>query len=414
MKWTRWGIVTALVLLMSATVFAQDAQTPEALCEAATPAEEPATREYAQPEDVLEDGVDYLAVICTEAGPITVDLYEDLTPLTVNNFVFLAQEGYYNNTTFHRVMEGFMAQAGDPTGTGAGGPGYQFADEFLGFLTFDRAGLLAMANAGAGTNGSQFFITYDVTDWLNYAHTIFGDVVDGMDNAEALSLRDPQANPEGEGDALDTVIIVTDPATLDVELPESATPATVEEMEEAMSALVDAEAELGLTYDTEVSGSTTAEDVVAAAPESVQEDYSAALAENGFNFRHQVKLNNTECVADYGFDFVQYTTDAFETTQGASAVLNSGILDEVNTADGFEKVEDNTSGLLQFNRPATDCTGAEAVDTRVYLQRGRYLVRMDSSFVAELAAQYPLDRILGEQFIQLFESFLVDVYSSER
>lgn len=413
MKWTRWGVVMALVLLMSATVFAQDAQTPEALCEAAVPAEEPASRQYTQPEDILEAGVDYMAVLCTQAGPVTVDLFEDLTPLTVNNFVFLAQEGYYNNTTFHRVLEGFMAQAGDPTGTGAGGPGYQFDDEFIGFLTFDRPGLLAMANAGAGTNGSQFFITYAPTDWLNYAHTIFGEVVAGMENAEALTLRDPQGSPDGDGDSLDTVIIVTDPATLDIDLPEGTAPATVEQIEEAMSQLNGAEAEIGLAYNEEISGSMTLDEVVATAPESVQEDYSSALADNGFNFRHQVKLDNSECVADYGFDFVQYTTDAYETADGASTVLNSGVIDEVNTAEGFEKVEDNLSGLLQFNKAATDCSGGDAVDVRIYLQRGRYIVRMESSFLAELADQYPLDRILGEQFVRLFESFLVDAYRSE-
>ncbi|MCA9912212.1 MAG: peptidylprolyl isomerase, partial [Anaerolineae bacterium] len=117
------------------------------LCDSATPTE-PATRSYSQAEQVLEDGVDYQAIFCTDAGPIYVDLFEDQTPVTVNNFVFLAQNNYYDNTIFHRVIQDFMAQGGDPTGTGMGGPGYQFQDEIVQGLTFDTPGLLAMANAG--------------------------------------------------------------------------------------------------------------------------------------------------------------------------------------------------------------------------------------------------------------------------
>lgn len=108
---------------------AQDARTPQAICEQAAQAlAEPETREFEAAEDVLQDGVDYWAVICTAKGPIYLDLLEEEAPLTVNNFVFLAQHDFYNNTTFHRVLPGFMAQGGDPTGTGAGGPGYEFGD----------------------------------------------------------------------------------------------------------------------------------------------------------------------------------------------------------------------------------------------------------------------------------------------
>ncbi|MEL6527834.1 MAG: peptidylprolyl isomerase, partial [Chloroflexota bacterium] len=173
------SLVLVLLFVLALPVLAQDsdedtgesmeavAGTPTEICEASTPAEEPVSRDYAQPEQVLEVGVDYRAVFCTSAGAIYIDLLEAYTPETVNNFVFLADEGYYNNTIFHRVIEDFMAQAGDPTGTGTGGPGYQFADEIIGFLAFDRPGLLAMANAGPGTNGSQFFITTAETPWLN-------------------------------------------------------------------------------------------------------------------------------------------------------------------------------------------------------------------------------------------------------
>ena len=140
-------------------------------------------------------------------GEFVVQLFDDQAPKTVNNFVFLARNGYYNGTTFHRVLDGFMAQGGDPTGTGSGGPGYQFEDEIDPSLTFDRPGLLAMANAGPNTNGSQFFITYDATPHLNGLHTIFGEVVEGMDVVDAITRRDPNQNPDFPGDAIETITI---------------------------------------------------------------------------------------------------------------------------------------------------------------------------------------------------------------
>ena len=121
----------------------------------------------------------YTAFFDTSVGTISVELYPEAAPVTVNNFVNLARDGFYDGTVFHRVLEGFMAQGGDPTGTGTGGPGYQFEDEVDNGLSFDRTGLLAMANAGPATNGSQFFLTFDVaaTSGLTGLHTIFGEVV---------------------------------------------------------------------------------------------------------------------------------------------------------------------------------------------------------------------------------------------
>ena len=141
-----------------------------------------------------------------EGGEFVVELFADKAPVTVNNFVFLAREGFYNGTTFHRVLDGFMAQGGDPTGTGMGGPGYQFEDEFSD-LTFDKPGLLAMANSGPNTNGSQFFITYVPTPHLNGLHTIFGEVIDGMDVVNGITRRDPDQSPGSEGDAIETITI---------------------------------------------------------------------------------------------------------------------------------------------------------------------------------------------------------------
>lgn len=188
--------------------------TPAEICDAATPASDPDSRTYNSPDTVLSEDTDYRAIMCTSAGAIYIDLFEEEAPLTVNSFVFLAESGFYNNTIFHRVIEDFMAQGGDPTGTGRGGPGYQFQDEIVPSLTFDSEGLLAMANAGPGTNGSQFFITYAPTPWLNGRHTIFGEVLQGQDTVDSIQLRDPMVANAPATD-LNTVVIITDPSQVD-------------------------------------------------------------------------------------------------------------------------------------------------------------------------------------------------------
>jgi cyclophilin family peptidyl-prolyl cis-trans isomerase len=129
----------------------------------------------------------YCAVLHTEKGDIEVELFAGQAPKTVNSFVFLAREGFYNNTTFHRVLPDFMAQGGDPTGTGRGGPGYTFEDETRPSDKFDSPGILAMANAGPNTNGSQFFITVAPTPHLDGRHSVFGQVVKGQSVVEAIT-----------------------------------------------------------------------------------------------------------------------------------------------------------------------------------------------------------------------------------
>jgi cyclophilin family peptidyl-prolyl cis-trans isomerase/tetratricopeptide (TPR) repeat protein len=170
----------------------------------------PAARDsiYSQPPPiVLAEGKTYDAIIETEKGSMRLRLFADAAPIAVNNFVFLANQGFYDGTSFHRVLADFMVQGGDPTGTGGGGPGYQFADETGNGLTFDRPGLLAMANSGPNTNGSQFFITLAPTPWLDGLHTIFGELVEGQDVLNALTLRDPQSNPTTPGDAIVRITI---------------------------------------------------------------------------------------------------------------------------------------------------------------------------------------------------------------
>jgi cyclophilin family peptidyl-prolyl cis-trans isomerase len=141
-----------------------------------------------------------------KGGEFVVQLYPDKAPITVNSFVFLARDGYFNGVTFHRVLEGFMAQGGDPTGTGGGGPGYEFVNEDSD-LTFDKPGVIAMANAGRDTNGSQFFITFGPTPNLNGGYTIFGQVISGMDVVNAITRRDPEQNPTFTGDVIESVTI---------------------------------------------------------------------------------------------------------------------------------------------------------------------------------------------------------------
>ncbi len=158
------------------------------------------------PPDVLEDGVDYGAILTTGDGDIVLDLYEQDAPLAVNSFVALARDGFYDATTFHRVLAGFMAQGGDPTGTGTGGPGYSFEDDETGLTPIDRRGLLAMANSGADTNGSQFFITFEPADFLNGAHVVFGEVLEGDDVLGEIDLRDPDA-PTSRGEEIVSVVI---------------------------------------------------------------------------------------------------------------------------------------------------------------------------------------------------------------
>lgn len=156
----------------------------------------------------IDQNKKYTAVFHTNKGDIRIHLFADKAPITVNNFVFLAREGYYNNTTFHRVIGGFMAQGGDPTGTGRGGPGYSFDDEPGALaLKHDKAGILSMANAGPNTNGSQFFITHGPTPHLNGRHGVFGEVVDGMDVLMAIRERDPMRDPR-PGDTLNSVEII--------------------------------------------------------------------------------------------------------------------------------------------------------------------------------------------------------------
>jgi peptidyl-prolyl cis-trans isomerase B (cyclophilin B) len=143
------------------------------------------------PEMEIDPKKKYTAHMKTDVGTIVIELFAEKTPKTVNNFVFLARQGFYDGVIFHRVINNFMVQGGDPTGTGSGGPGYKFADEFHPSLKHSKRGILSMANAGPGTNGSQFFITHGPTPHLDNHHTVFGQVIEGEAVLMSIPARDP-------------------------------------------------------------------------------------------------------------------------------------------------------------------------------------------------------------------------------
>ncbi|MBI3972711.1 MAG: peptidylprolyl isomerase [Chloroflexi bacterium] len=156
---------------------------------------------------VIDPAKDYEAIVRTNRGDMRIQLLAGQAPATVNNFVFLAREGFYDGVTFHRVILGFMAQTGDPTGTGRGGPGYRFDDEPSALrLRHNSEGTVSMANAGPNTNGSQFFITYAPTPHLDGRHAVFGRVIKGLDVLRNIHPRDPQQDTP-PGDRIDSIEI---------------------------------------------------------------------------------------------------------------------------------------------------------------------------------------------------------------
>ena len=223
----RFGVL--LVLLSVATMMGvacggdEDEAAPASTTALATPRATPAQiptstpkpeeaamtpKQYsAAPPMTIDPTKQYTATIELEkGGSIVVELFASDAPRTVNNFVFLATDGFYDGVTFHRVIPGFMAQTGDPTGTGMGGPGYRFEDEFSPNLRHSGPGVLSMANSGPNTNGSQFFITFEATSFLDGRHAVFGKVTEGLDVVNGIATRDP-GSATAPGDAIRTITI---------------------------------------------------------------------------------------------------------------------------------------------------------------------------------------------------------------
>lgn len=193
------AVLCSAIVLVGAACTTRDKKTTEV--PVTTPAETSQTgRQAPTVEEVAtytEQAKTHLARLTTSKGVIDIEFFPNEAPKTVANFLKLAESGFYNGVIFHRVIPDFMIQGGDPDGTGRGGPGYQFEDEFSSNLQHDKAGILSMANAGPGTNGSQFFITVAPTPWLDGRHTIFGQVVSGMDTVNTIVNveRDPNDRP---------------------------------------------------------------------------------------------------------------------------------------------------------------------------------------------------------------------------
>jgi cyclophilin family peptidyl-prolyl cis-trans isomerase len=413
-------LIFVLLLAVTSSAAAQSAQTPAEICAAAVPAANPATRSYTSSEEVLEPGVDYRAIFCTEAGPIYVDLFEDYAPVTVNSFVFLANQGFYNNTTFHRVIQNFMAQGGDPEGTGAGGPGYQFKDEFVGFLYFDKPDLLAMANANrpeqgiVGTNGSQFFITTVPTPHLDYRHTIFGEVLEGRENVANISLRDP-ATASTPGTALQTVIIITDPSTVasTYQAPASLTQAEVEAafagLPQVMAEYIPAEM---MSFDEANSGPMTTEAVIAAATADARTDLADFLNRHHHQYRVSNTLLNATCdFQNLPFSSISYRIDSFATAEDAAAAFTDEDLPRLTLANGFtdSAVSDRLNGANVYTTSTTAC-GGDVITRLFYLRRGHLLVTVQ----ATLPSNYPgsPDFIL-EQVAIIYERILSNILRPE-
>lgn len=198
--------VIILVLLLLGIMFLRNESSaiPENLISTSTPV----YKQYdAYPPMTIDPAKKYLATVkMAKGGEFVIQLFPDKAPLAVNSFVFLARDGYFDGVTFHRVLDGFMAQGGDPSGTGGGGPGYEFDNE-LNDLSFDKAGVVAMANSGPNTNGSQFFIMFNAYGLSEKDYTIFGQVIEGMDVVDGITRRDPDSNPDFPGDAIKSITI---------------------------------------------------------------------------------------------------------------------------------------------------------------------------------------------------------------
>ena len=206
MKVRHLARISVTIFIMAPLLLASCSGPAPAPQEKSEPTTPPQPKTYSAPPSMtIDTSKRYIATIETDKGDLVIELFAKDVPVTVNNFVFLAREGFYDGSTFHRVIPGFMVQGGDPTGTGMGNPGYKFADEFSQHQHV--AGALSMANAGPNTNGCQFFITYAPQHALDGKHAVFGRLIEGMDVLKKLTPRDPNQNPKFTGDKIIRITI---------------------------------------------------------------------------------------------------------------------------------------------------------------------------------------------------------------
>ncbi len=395
-----------LIAVYASTLAAQDAQTPQELCDAAEPA--PLTMmQFKAAENALEPGKDYRAILCTSAGAIYIDLYESLTPVTVNNFVFLAGQGYYDSTTFHRVIPDFMAQGGDPAGTGRGGPGYRFGDEPVGFLTFDRPGLLAMANAGPGTNGGQFFITTAPTPHLNYKHTIFGDVLAGQEVVEAIRERDPATATE-PGEALQTMIIITDPSAVDSNEAKIA-PATQEEVIAAFETFAKGLPPVLSLVDEHTGYFSTEALAAASVAEDLQNGFATFAAKYGHQYRARLQIANGGCDDSVFFSALGFWVDVYADASSADAARRDDFMRLWLDSYGYTQEAESATVYLHS---AKTCGGEEGVHLLSLNPRGRFLATLDVLVAKSVLDQVPAAALLNNLSLQI-EGALAHIFRAE-
>ncbi len=398
--------IIALFSLTVLTTFAaaKGPPSPQALCDSADFGELK-TMQFEGAADAIQFDLDYRAILCTSAGAIYVDLYEFLTPETVNNFVFLAEQGYYDSTTFHRVIPNFMAQGGDPTGSGRGGPGYKFDDEPVSYLTFDRPGLLAMANAGPGTNGSQFFITTAPTPHLNFKHTIFGDVLLGQDVVQAIRERDPSSASE-PGETLHTVLIITDRSLVDNRDVLEMTPATQEQVVAAFEAfaasLPDA---LSIAED---SGLLTTAALAATMPSDLQEAFGAYAEKYGLEYRYRLNLLNRDCDEAVYFSSLGYQVDVFESEEAASEALSDSFNRDLYQSMGYD-----TDSVISFTKSATTCDDKSGLLMVTLNPQGRFHVTIELLVELERLGGMPSPGDLLQNLAFAIEPALAALYLPE-
>ena len=405
----KLGSVMLIIMLaaIASIVAAEDAPTPRELCDAAEPGEL-TKMQFAEAETVLEPNIDYRAILCTSAGAVYVDLYEAFTPITVNNFVFLAGQGYYDSTTFHRVIPDFMAQGGDPTGTGRGGPGYQFIDEPIGFLTFDRPGLLAMANAGPGTNGGQFFITTVPTPHLNYKHTIFGDVLVGQDVVRSIRERDPSAASD-PGESLNTVLIITNPDEVDNSDVVDLAPATQAQVTAAFEAFAGA-LPPALALDDVLSGYFSTEALAASAvAEDLQDGFALFAADHGRQYRQRAQLDNADCDPSVYFSSLGFWVDAFADAASARAAAEDAFMLQWLESYGYQR--DAANGNV-YRLNATTCDGEAGAHLLSWIARGRFLLTIDVLVAESILERAPADSVLSNLSLQI-EAALASIFLGE-
>lgn len=400
MKILRMLVGLSIFAFALSLASAQSPQTPQEICDAATP-NELTEMQFDAAEQVLEADVDYRAIFCTDAGAVYIDLLEELTPITVNNLVFLAEQGYYDSTTFHRVMASFMAQGGDPTATGRGDPGYKFEDEFVDELVFDEPGLLAMANSGPATNGGQFFITTAPTPHLNNLHTIFGEVLFGQENVVNIRLRDPQADIE-PGTSLDTIIIITDPSEVEYAYTQDDVLGVFDDFQSLLPPQI--------PVDEDVTGLLTTEEAINNMPAEFTDAFAEFTETYGHEYRYSMRLLNGECDPAQAFTFIRYTVDAFSDVESAEGALNDEFPASLAIANGLEVAEDADN---LYTLSAATCADTEGVYGMSLYTRGRYLMTVEVLIDAEILQQVDIGSLIDNLGLS-FDSIIEPIFLSEQ